>query len=168
MVSPTERTGARSEVDHVFSSGIIVAVGAVVFNAAGEVLLVRHVPERRGYWRGRWICPGGRLTRGESILSGALREVQEETGLAIRPRHQLPPFERIVTVDGEARLHVVYIDYVADVVGGDLTPASDIGEAIWVDPTIPADVWAECHEDTQRLLRLAGLHPQTAPERTRP
>lgn len=159
MVSPTERAPAPREVDHVFSSGIIVAVGAVIFNASGEVLLVKHVPDRRGYWQGRWICPGGRLTRGESILSGALREVLEETGLVIRPRRQLPPFERIVWIDGEPRLHVVYIDFVADLVGGNLTPASDIGEALWVSPDQLAGVWPDCHEDTQRLLMLAGLKP---------
>lgn len=162
MVSPTERVAIPREVDHVFSSGIIVAVGAVIFNAAAEVLLVKHVPDRRGYWQGRWICPGGRLTRGESILNGTLREVLEETGLAIRPRHQLPPFERIVRVDGEPCLHVVYIDYVADMVGGDLTPASDIGEALWVPPTAIDTVWADCHEDTRRLLTLAGIQPNAS------
>ncbi|HEX2171737.1 MAG TPA: NUDIX domain-containing protein [Dehalococcoidia bacterium] len=162
--APHDAPGQRAEVeprevDHLFGSGIIVAVGAVVRNDSGEVLLVRHVPDRRGYWRGRWICPGGRLTRGESILSGAIREVLEETGLAIRPVRQLQPFERIVTVDAVTRLHVIYIDYLADVVGGTLTPASDIGEAIWVREDDLGGIWADCHEDTQRLLRLAGFQP---------
>lgn len=156
--------GKPPEVDHVFRSGIIVAVGAVIQNAGGEVLLVRHVPERRGYWRGKWICPGGRLDRGESVLTGALREVLEETGLVVRPRALLTPFERIVTVDGETQLHVIYIDYLADHVAGELVPASDIGEAIWVHPDDLAKVWADCHEDTQRLLRIAGFGPEAAVE----
>lgn len=147
------------EVDHLFGSGIIVAVGAVIQNADGEILLVKHVPDRRGYWRNRWICPGGRLTRGESILAGALREVAEETGLAVWPIRQLPPFERIVQTDGTTRLHVIYIDYLAEVVAGALTPASDIGEAIWIPPADLAAVWPDCHEDTRRLLRLAGFDP---------
>ena len=166
MVSPasqqpsTEPAAAEPrEVDHLFGSGIIVAVGAVVQNARGALLLVKHVPDRRGYWRGKWICPGGRLTRGESVLAGAVREVWEETGLAIRPRKFLTPFERIVTVDGVPRLHVIYLDYLADVVGGELTPASDIGEAIWVDPADLPAVWPECHQDTQRLLTIAGFGP---------
>lgn len=163
MVSPASHQPdgqpEQREVDHVFGSGIIVAVGAVVQNADSGILLVKHVPERRGYWRERWICPGGRLTRGESILAGTLREVAEETGLAIRPIRQLPPFERIVQTDALTRLHVIYIDYLAEVVAGELTPASDIGEAIWVPPDDLAAVWPDCHEDTQRLLRLAGFNP---------
>lgn len=163
MVSPESaepRPGAESrEVDHLFGTGIIVAVGAVVQNAAGGILLVKHVPDRRGYWQGKWICPGGRLGRGESLLAGALREVGEETGLAIRPRQALTPFERIVQVDGVTRLHVIYVDYLAEVVEGELTPASDIGEAIWVQPDDLVKVWPECHEDTRRLLRIAGFGP---------
>ena len=151
-----------SEVDHLFGAGIIVAVGAVVQNADGAILLVKHVPERRGFWRGKWICPGGRLSRGESLLTGAIREVFEETGLVIRPRVALTPFERIVGRGSETRLHVIYIDYLADVVTGDLVPASDIGEAIWVAPSDLPRVWPDCHEDTQRLLAIAGLGPDPA------
>jgi 8-oxo-dGTP diphosphatase len=157
---------AGSEVDHLFGSGIIVAVGAVVQHADGTILLVKHVPERRGFWRGKWICPGGRLSRGESLLTGAIREVFEETGLVIRPRVALTPFERIVGQGEETRLHVIYIDYLADVVTGELAPASDIGEAIWVHPTDLPRVWPDCHEDTQRLLAIAGFGPDPAQARS--
>jgi len=32
--------------------------------------------------QGKWSLPGGKLELGETVLAGALREVQEETGLA--------------------------------------------------------------------------------------
>ena len=41
--------------------GIVVAVGAVILDNEGRVLLGRHKPERRGFWAGKWICPGGKL-----------------------------------------------------------------------------------------------------------
>ena len=46
---------------------IIVAVGAIIKDSQGRFLLVRHKPEREGYWKGKWICPGGKLKLGEDI-----------------------------------------------------------------------------------------------------
>ncbi len=135
----------------------VVAVGAVVKVAGGKILLVRHVPERGGFWRGKWICPGGRLGVGESIEDGITREVAEETHLCIRLMTPLVPFERIVKSEGRIILHVIYIDYVAEVIGGELQADSDVGEAIWVDKGTLLDMWGELHEDTQRLLKIAGI-----------
>ena len=58
-------------------------MGAVILNEAGEVLLVKHRPERKGFWQGKWICPGGALEVGEKITDGIIREVKEESGLDI-------------------------------------------------------------------------------------
>lgn len=134
---------------------IMVAVGAVLEDDAGRILLVRHVPERRGYWQGKWICPGGKLELGESIEEGIEREVKEETNLDIRLTTPLPPFERIVKSNGETTLHVIYVDFLARVVGGEFRPGSDIGEGIWVSREDLPKMWDELHEDTQRLLRIA-------------
>lgn len=51
---------------------IFIAVGAVIKNSEGKILLVQHKPERGGYWRGKWICPGGKLKLGESIEAGKI------------------------------------------------------------------------------------------------
>ena len=75
---------------------IMIGVGAVIRNAEGKVLLVRHVPEKGGFWHGKWICPGGRLDPGERIVEGIKREVQEETHLDIRLTAPLVPFDTIV------------------------------------------------------------------------
>ena len=52
---------------------------AIVFNPAGEVLLVRHSYQSPG----RWMLPGGGLARGENAEDAAVREVAEETGCRI-------------------------------------------------------------------------------------
>src|SRR5262252_2295702 len=111
---------------------IIVAVGAVIFDAGDQILLVKHVPQRKSFWQGKWICPGGRLRVGEAIEDGIHREIWEETRLHIRLYRPLVPFERIVQGDDGIRLHVIYIDYMAEKIGGALQPADDVGEAIWV------------------------------------
>jgi 8-oxo-dGTP diphosphatase len=139
------------------SKAIIVAVGAVILDAAERVLLVKHVPERKSFWQGKWICPGGRLRVGEEIEAGILREVWEETGLDIRLSRPLHPFERIIHGADGVRLHVIYIDYLAEKVGGLLQPGDDVGEAEWIPRRRLATLGEALHEDTRRLLEIAQV-----------
>jgi ADP-ribose pyrophosphatase YjhB (NUDIX family) len=138
-------------------NAIIVAVGAIIFDAADQLLLVKHVPERRSFWQGKWICPGGRLQVGEGIEAGIRREVWEETRLHLRLIRPLVPLERIIQGEDGVRLHVIYIDYLAEKIGGELRPADDVGEAIWV-PRLQLPALGEAlHEDTRRLLEIAQV-----------
>ena len=56
---------------------VLPAAFAAVRNGAGEVLLVRRIDD--GYWE----LPGGRLEVGESAAQAVIREVAEESGVAI-------------------------------------------------------------------------------------
>lgn len=53
---------------------------AVILNDAGHVLLVKHT-----YGRLNWELPGGGAEPNESMMATAVREVREETGLAVVP-----------------------------------------------------------------------------------
>ena len=139
------------------SEHILVAVGAVVEDDKDRILLVKHTKERGGYWRGKWICPGGKLEFGEEIRAGIKREIREETSLEVELVTPLPPFDRIVKLDGETSLHVIYIDYVAKLLGSELEIGSDVGEALWVEKKSISRMWPEIHEDTRRLLKIAGI-----------
>lgn len=141
----------------IFYSGIIVAVGAIIQDDKGKILLVRHRKERGGYWQGKWICPGGELEFGEEIKEGIKREIKEETNLEIELVTPLIPFDRIVKINEETSLHVIYIDYIARLLGGELKTGSDIGEALWIEKENISKIWPELHEDTQRLLKIAGI-----------
>lgn len=137
---------------------IMIGAGAVIEDEAGRILLVKHRPERGGYWQGKWICPGGRLEPGETIQEAIKREVKEETQLDISLVAPLHPFDRIVrSEDGTVTLHVIYIDYLARVTGGTVRPDSDIGEARWVTREQIPGIWEELHEDTRRLLQIAKI-----------
>ena len=59
-----------------------IAVSTVVVGPESKVLLVREA-DRRAY--GKINLPGGHLENGESVVACAIREVQEETGLAVTP-----------------------------------------------------------------------------------
>lgn len=136
---------------------IMVGVGAVIENGKGKILLVKHIPERGGFWQGKWICPGGELELGETIEEGIRREVREETQLEIDLVRPLHPFDRIVRSNGGVSLHIIYIDYVAKVAGGQLKPRSDVGEAIWVEKERIPQIWEELHDDTKKLLQIAEV-----------
>ena len=141
----------------MIAKGIIVAVGAVIQDKDDRILLVKHRPRRRGFWQGKWICPGGKLEFGEKIEDGIRREVKEETNLEIKLITSLIPFDRIVKSGERSGLHVIYIDYLARATGGELKPGSDVGEARWVPRRNIRDIWEELHEDTQKLLQIANI-----------
>jgi len=142
---PAEKKGTYED--------IMVAVGAVVLDETNRVLLVKHVEAKRGgFWFGKWICPGGKLQRGESLEEGTKREVKEETGLEIELTGKPVLFDRIVKKAGKTELHVVYIDHTAHVIRGQLKAGSDVAIARWFSKETLRAQWNELHEDTQRLL----------------
>jgi 8-oxo-dGTP diphosphatase len=137
---------------------IVPCVGAVILDEQNRVLLVKHVPEKEGFWARKYICPGGRLDPGESLEDGVRREVREETGLEISILHWVRPMERVIRdSDGSLLEHIVYLDVVAKVKQGDFAPASDVGEGAWFAKEDLMKIRDEIHEDTQRLLTEAGL-----------
>jgi ADP-ribose pyrophosphatase YjhB (NUDIX family) len=156
VLPPEERRRGQGPLGFAHNA-IIVAVGAVILDASEQVLLVKHVPERKSFWQGKWICPGGRLQVGEGIEAGIRREVWEETHLSIRLRRPLVPFERIIHGEDGVRLHVIYIDYLAETIGGTLQPGDDVGEAVWIPRLQLPALGDALHEDTRRLLEIAQL-----------
>jgi 8-oxo-dGTP diphosphatase len=56
----------------------VVGVQAIVADVAGRYLFVQRA---RDYGTGLWCFPGGRLQKGESLASCAMRELWEEAGL---------------------------------------------------------------------------------------
>jgi 8-oxo-dGTP pyrophosphatase MutT (NUDIX family) len=56
----------------------------LALDGEGRVLLVRHA-----YGSGKWMAPGGGLSRREAPLAGALRELREETGCKLEDAFEL-------------------------------------------------------------------------------
>ncbi len=56
----------------------LATVGALIFNDAGEVLMIRTHK-----WSNLWGIPGGKIKWGEPSLDALRREINEETGLDV-------------------------------------------------------------------------------------
>jgi ADP-ribose pyrophosphatase YjhB (NUDIX family) len=114
-MSETERCSER-----------VACAGAVVFDSAGRLLLIQR---GRPPSAGSWSVPGGRCRTGESPAQACVREVAEETGLAVRVERFAGRVER----EGVRQGSVYDInDFVCVVTGGELRPGDDAIDARWV------------------------------------
>jgi 8-oxo-dGTP diphosphatase len=104
-------------------------VGAVVVDR-GRVLLVRRGTEPL---RGEWSLPGGLIEVGEALMDAVVREVREETGLAVEAVELIELLDRIHREGDRVRYHYVIADYLCTVVSGELRAASDAAEVRWVE-----------------------------------
>jgi 8-oxo-dGTP diphosphatase len=104
---------------------VIPCVGAVIRDGAGRLLLIKrgHEPGK-----GLWSIPGGRVEPGESDESALVREVREETGLAVRAGGLIGAVRRPAGAPG-AEFHIR--DYAAQVTGGTLAAGDDADDAMW-------------------------------------
>jgi 8-oxo-dGTP diphosphatase len=102
-----------------------VAVG-VLIQDAGRLLLIKrgNDPER-----GKWSVPAGFVDGGEDPARAAEREALEETGLVVRVTGLLDVYARARAIDGAD----ILIVYLAQVIGGELTPGDDAEAAGYFD-----------------------------------
>jgi ADP-ribose pyrophosphatase YjhB (NUDIX family) len=107
----------------------MVGVGAVIVHE-GRVLLVQrgHEPAK-----GKWSIPGGLIELGESLSDAVVREVREETGLAVEPVALVELIDRIHREGERVRYHYVIADYLCRVTDGELSAASDADAVRWVE-----------------------------------
>ena len=106
------------------AGGLIPCVGAIITDQAGRLLLIRrgHSPGR-----GLWSVPGGRVEPGETDEQALVREIREETGLAVRAGRLVGAVRR--PAPGGAVFDIR--DYAATVTGGTLAAGDDADDARW-------------------------------------
>ncbi len=100
---------------------------ALTLNQQGRLLLVQRAIEP---YKNYWDIPGGFLEPGEDPETGAIREMEEETGLQIKLVELLGIFMDTYNSSEE---HTLNLCYVAEVVGGQARAASDATQLQWFD-----------------------------------
>jgi 8-oxo-dGTP diphosphatase len=105
----------------------VPCVGAIIRDEAERLLLIQR---RNEPGAGLWSLPGGRIEAGETDQQAVVREVAEETGLAVTCGRLIGAVER----PGRAGTVFDIRDYAALITGGTLAAADDAAGARWVTP----------------------------------
>jgi ADP-ribose pyrophosphatase YjhB (NUDIX family) len=113
----------RPEADYEKALGVRPSVSAVIFDRRGRLLLQQRSDG------GQWGLPGGSVEIGESVADAVVREVREETGLAVRPRrivgvYSAPALQVVRYPDGNV-WHYISVCFECTVHGGELTTCDE-------------------------------------------
>ena len=108
------------------SGSVIPCVGAVVTDGQGRLLMIKRGHEPGA---GLWSIPGGRIEPGETDAEALVREMLEETGLAVEVGSLIGRVQR-PGLDGAV---IDIRDYIATVTGGTLRPGDDAADTRWVE-----------------------------------
>ena len=131
-----------------------IAAAIAVVVRGERLLLVRrsHRPDA-----GRWGFPGGKIEPGETVSAAALRELDEETGVAADAIEVLTALD-VIRRDGETLHHYVLVAVLCRWRRGEGIAASDAHETGWFD--LAAIATLETSPDVERVARLALARAQ--------
>lgn len=128
---------------------IIEAAGGLVTNSEDEVLFIHRL--------GKWDLPKGKLEKGEDVAVCALREVEEECGIAGHEIvGQLPDTFHTYFIKGNPILKRTYWFEMKIEGKPELTPQTeeDITETIWLDESKWNEVEQNTYPSISYLLQL--------------
>lgn len=112
------------------SQSIAITVDAVIFTRHERQTYVLLIKRKNEPFKGKWALPGGFLEEKESLLKGALRELEEETGLGLKKIARLGVFDK---PDRDPRGRTISVAYTQQLSGlKDIKGADDAEEAHWI------------------------------------
>jgi phosphoglycolate phosphatase len=124
----------------------VVTVGALIFNAAGQVLMIRTHK-----WSNLWGIPGGKVKLGETCEAALRREILEETNLEIRDIRFVLVQDCIHSKEFFRDAHFVLLNYTCTCAGQPNVRLNDEAlEFRWVEPR--AALGMRLNQPTQLLL----------------
>jgi ADP-ribose pyrophosphatase YjhB (NUDIX family) len=130
----TDLLTSSSSESRTYPPRPILAVSAAIFRDFRDecALIVRRA---RPPAHGLYTLPGGVVELGETLQQAVVREIREETGLAIEPV-VLAGYREAIARDSDGRIerHFVILPFAARCVGGDLVLNEELAEARWLTP----------------------------------
>lgn len=125
----------------------IVTVGALIFNDAGEVLMIRTHK-----WSNLWGIPGGKIKWGEESVAALHREIKEETDLEITDTRFVLVQDCIHSKEFYRDAHFVLLNYTARCTGEPRVKLNDEArEFKWA--TVKAALEMPINNPTRVLLK---------------
>jgi phosphoglycolate phosphatase-like HAD superfamily hydrolase/ADP-ribose pyrophosphatase YjhB (NUDIX family) len=124
----------------------IATVGGLIFNDAGEVLMIQTQK-----WSNRWGIPGGKIKWGEASEAALRREIKEETGLDVTEVEFVLVQDCIHSKEFYRDAHFVLLNYRCRTPGKPGVILNDEGQDFrWV--TIADALQMPLNQPTQKLL----------------
>jgi ADP-ribose pyrophosphatase YjhB (NUDIX family) len=136
------RPGAEGDA----SAHPICTVGALIFNADNQVLMIRTQK-----WSNLWGIPGGKIKSGEPSVEALRREIKEETGLDVGEIMFVMAQDCIRSREFYREAHFVLLNYTCRVEGRPAVKLNEEAQAFrW---TAPAEALAmPLNQPTRALL----------------
>ncbi|NIK68407.1 MULTISPECIES: NUDIX hydrolase [unclassified Paenibacillus] len=107
----------------------IVAVGGMVENDQGDILLVKTQHDG-------WVFPGGQVEVGENLTDALMREIQEESGITCVVSQLIGVYSNTCTYkwhDGVTDVPTkLMLDFACRQAGGSLRTSEETSEVCWV------------------------------------
>jgi nucleoside triphosphatase len=128
--------------------GPIVAVGALIRNKEGKVLLVQS-PK---WLEKRYSVPGGHVEIFERLEDAVKREVKEETGLDVLPI-KLLLIQQVINPEEfyEKEKHFIFFDFLCEAINEEVKLDNvELVDYVWVDPKEALNLKLESY--TRRLV----------------
>ena len=107
----------------------IATVGALIFNSAGEALMIRTHK-----WSNLWGIPGGKIKYGEAAADALAREIMEETGLSVEDIRFALAQDCIGSKEFFREAHFVLLNYTCRTNGTVVTLNDEAEEFRWAMP----------------------------------
>lgn len=104
----------------------IVVKTVLINHVLGKALLIRRNPDDFGNWEG----PGGAVEENETLEEAIMREVLEETGLAVTPERLL--YASLDEIHGKK---IVFLVYLCSTTEENVHLSGEHVEYRWVDKT---------------------------------
>ncbi len=123
-----------------------VAVGAMIFNAQGQLLLCEHTYRRLHPWG----LPGGDLKFGEDPVEAIKREILEETGLMVQEC-------RLLLVENSTEIHHVALTYLCTGVSGTFVPNEEVSRIQYFDTDKLPGFFEEHRVTIEKCLAILNL-----------
>jgi phosphoglycolate phosphatase len=139
---------AGSEAEQGETSHPICTVGALIFDSANRVLMIRTQK-----WSNLWGIPGGKIKLGEPSIEALRREIKEETNLDIERVKFVLAQDCIDSKEFYRPAHFVLLNYTCHTRSGDSVKLNDEAQEFrWV--TLAQALEMPLNQPTRTLLEV--------------
>ena len=126
-------------------------VGVFIFNAVGEVLLLKSHK-----WPGSYVIPGGHVELGERLEEAAIREAKEETGLDVYDLQFINFQQFIYDPSFWRKRHFIFFDFLCRADSLDVQLNDEAEEYEWVKPQAALSLPLDSYTRTSIEKIIAG------------